>query len=1807
MRYWSIAIAVSFCLSAFLMASIAFAPGAEAALYVVDDDGGPWADFDSIQEAVDAASSGDIFRIYAGTYNESVVVHESVSMTGNGTDATFVNGGEAAFNISWGKVVIEEMNVSATMYCFKAWDTTQVVIRNNSMWDRAPGGYSGFGVHVRHSSEVDVWDNMFFRVNTSIYLNDALNAQVLNNDVKAYSQGIVASACAPTIRGNALSGMAYGIYLLSTNGATVAGNTIRAWYWGIRPWFTTGDVVRANSIYDADYGIHVGRCTALDIVENVMFGTGIYLDGYALMHFDSHTIKYNYVNEKDVMYVVGASSMTFNSSVGQLILVDCSDILVDSLNISYTTAGLLAAYVDDLTVQGHRAYGCYFGIYLEVTTRVEIVDPVLWDNMYGVYVRHADGVSVDDMEATGNEYGFFTFFDPSAASGNITITDADVSGGYDGISINHARDLLLGGIVVDSASHAGIVLQSVTNATVTKFSVIGGMYGVYTTTASAIYCNNLTIENGAVEGQFTTGIFIASTENATVTRCTVEEAYRGIHVFDRWDNVLVGNEAVDCNVSIEIDGAANITLWGNVMTGGGGVYLEPCYVPYMGSHSIPANNTLDGRPVLYAVGWTNAVVSGDWSQVMLLSSSNVTLFKLRLVDACAPVLMVDCDSCAMEGCVVRRAGLHAVLVSTSEDCTFRNNRIVGSADAALLFDKGCVDNVVHGNLLLGNNDRPWQSSQAADLGANNTWDDGSAGNYWSDYNGTDADMDGIGDTPYNITSMAVVQDRYPLMNPRPSLTGPSVTPEEGTGATTFNFSVTYSDAYGDAVAVMLLFVDGVAHATNATAEGNWTDGWTFYLEMTLAPGDHMFNFTASDSVLWNSTGDLPGPHVNTPPVLGDGGVLPANGSSTQSYMFWVEYRDGDNESASIMEAIVDGTPHSMTLLGDEGTANFSATVTYIYESTLSPGDHTYNFTAFDGMEWAGSPDRPGPYVNHPPEIAGWMVTPAFGNASTVFNFSLSYNDAETENATAVRLYVDSIPFDVPYGGFCQCTGGTRYTLNITLDLGIHAFNMTVFDGWDWATNDGGTIKVDRPPIISDGTVEPVGANESVPFTFNVTYTDEDDDPPSWVHVHIGNDSFAMSMAEPSDDNFTDGAVFTYVTLLNAGNHTFGFTGSDGWMESWLDGGTIHVNASDLPVQPMAHIDIIDPRTVRSDRAVHLQGHGSGGTMVAYEWTSDVDGQIGNGSMVDVGGLTPGDHNVSFRVLNDDALWSEPVNGTFHVNHPPTIPIWKVTPTWGNASTLFNFSAAFDDVETTNATAFLVFIDGEMRPMTYGGWCPCISGATRYEHFTGLAPGNHTFNFTAFDGMEWAATGTFHVKVNQRPTLGTGSVSPGSGNDSTVFAFRVTYGDPDNDAPWRVRVVIDGTGYPMAKLHPADDDFTDGAVYIYRTLMDAGNHTYHFIATDWYEEATIVGGGIEVVEGEGTITPMAYIDRVHPLLVEPGEAVEFRGRGVGGNITAYEWRSDIDGILGAMARIVRSDLSVGAHNISFRVRNDDDVWSEPANASLIVQANAPLPDAAILSVTIVGSDHVEGEAVHVIVTVANRGNASGTFIVDVYFHPANSSFSAPTDLTLIDAFNATLGVDATEAFTVTWTATAGDHEIVAWADPEDLVQELRQYNNVGTVDISVAPLVPGGGEEKRADEFDVLVVAGMALLIVLIVAALIVLMRRPRGRVPADLGPAGRSPTDYGMVNGKGVAPPLRRNGDWRGPRRERLGRGRRSLRRGAALHGRWTQWAEPHIRNTLPGRTGGTGGAGDVRPHPPREHRPQGPCREVCVGAGQPF
>jgi len=74
-----------------------------------------------------------------------------------------------------------------------------------------------------------------------------------------------------------------------------------------------------------------------------------------------------------------------------------------------------------------------------------------------------------------------------------------------------------------------------------------------------------------------------------------------------------------------------------------------------------------------------------------------------------------------------------------------------------------MNNSIYDNNFISNNQNVVNGHIIYTPDCVNFWDNGAAGNYWSDYNGTDSNGDGIGDSPYVIDENN--QDNYPLMNP----------------------------------------------------------------------------------------------------------------------------------------------------------------------------------------------------------------------------------------------------------------------------------------------------------------------------------------------------------------------------------------------------------------------------------------------------------------------------------------------------------------------------------------------------------------------------------------------------------------------------------------------------------------------------------------------------------------------------------------------------------------------------------------------------------------------------------------------------------------------------------------------------------------------------------------------------------------------------------------------------------------------------------------------------------------------------------
>ena len=87
----------------------------------------------------------------------------------------------------------------------------------------------------------------------------------------------------------------------------------------------------------------------------------------------------------------------------------------------------------------------------------------------------------------------------------------------------------------------------------------------------------------------------------------------------------------------------------------------------------------------------------------------------------------------------------------------------------------------------------------------------------------------------------------------------------------------------------------------------------------------------------------------------------------------------------------------------------------------------------------------------------------------------------------------------------------------------------------------------------------------------------------------------------------------------------------------------------------------------------------------------------------------------------------------------------------------------------------------------------------------------------------------------------------------------------------------------------------------------------------------------------TIPPHAVIKKITPNPATVGETIWFEGSGTASNgyITHYLWNSCKDGNLSTSALFSRSDLTPGIHIITFKVKDNQDEWSQPVATTLVV--------------------------------------------------------------------------------------------------------------------------------------------------------------------------------------------------------------------------------------------------------------------------------
>jgi len=268
---------------------------AEPRTWTVDDDGP--ADFHTIQEAVNAASPGDVIYVRNGSYYEHVVVNKALSLVGENRSATVIDGKGTGtvMKILASHIIVSGFTIrkSPPMEAGIWICANYCVIAYNNVSDH----YTGF--------QVEGDNNMIFGNNIAnnaygIWVDYRGHNSIFGNNVTNNDGGIGIDGCWNNIFGNSITANDAGIGLQAGSAFSyVSGNNITNNVYGIMCDRAFNNSISGNNISNNAVGIITSHSDCNRIYGNNITGNtdvGISLDPFSDRNIIYHN---NFIDNMD--------------------------------------------------------------------------------------------------------------------------------------------------------------------------------------------------------------------------------------------------------------------------------------------------------------------------------------------------------------------------------------------------------------------------------------------------------------------------------------------------------------------------------------------------------------------------------------------------------------------------------------------------------------------------------------------------------------------------------------------------------------------------------------------------------------------------------------------------------------------------------------------------------------------------------------------------------------------------------------------------------------------------------------------------------------------------------------------------------------------------------------------------------------------------------------------------------------------------------------------------------------------------------------------------------------------------------------------------------------------------------------------------------------------------------------------------------------------------------------------------------------------------------------------------------------------
>ena len=433
------------CIAFVMLGAFASVALASATTYYVPDD------HEKIQWAVDNATDGDTIIVKDGVFHENIEVDKRLTLRSeNGSENCIVQAADPYDDVF--HITADHVNISG--FTIKEGD---------------------YGIYLDNVENCNIANN-----NISNNGDDGISLRDSSNNV---------------ITGNNISNNRYddGIRLEDSSNNVITGNSISDNWDGIELEDSSNNLITGNIILNNRHeGVDMWASSSNNITGNTMTNDGVLIDGYELRHWNTHTIENNTVNGKPLYYFKDISGGKVPEDAGQVILANCTGMLIENLIINNTGIGIEIGFSSQNIIKNNNVSNNLWGIGLGYSSDNNITGNIILNNENdGIDLCYSSNNTITGNNIPNNEEDGIYLGDSS--SNNITgnsISNND----WEGIYLDYSDDNIISDNNISNNGDDGIYLEYSSDNSIMGNIILNnrgdGIY-LWHSSDNLIYLNNI--------------------------------------------------------------------------------------------------------------------------------------------------------------------------------------------------------------------------------------------------------------------------------------------------------------------------------------------------------------------------------------------------------------------------------------------------------------------------------------------------------------------------------------------------------------------------------------------------------------------------------------------------------------------------------------------------------------------------------------------------------------------------------------------------------------------------------------------------------------------------------------------------------------------------------------------------------------------------------------------------------------------------------------------------------------------------------------------------------------------------------------------------------------------------------------------------------------------------------------------------------------------------------------------------------------------------------------------------------------------